>query len=156
MRWFVLVAFALVVVGIRTALVGIDDSALKNAVLYIPTLGAGRGAVSAGYIALRVRGALQDAHCELLPNGLEVDVQQSSIASLKLQGAGMQVRSGRGPTQAVDISVRCLRKGAFFGRSALAFTLHTAAPGNGSANHYPPRTPEDSNPVSLEADGGTP
>lgn len=137
MKWFALV---LVVGGLlgRWAMVSMDDTALRDDVLFSEMLTSTHGDVKAASMVPILEKAIRDRHYELVPDTMRVDVGDSREGTLKIQGAGLQV-AGKGPVRVQDIDIRftCRRPGVFFAKTAVVYHVQTQAPGDGGANHWP-------------------
>ena len=138
MRWLG-IAVVLGVLGARWGMVTMDDTTLRDDVLFLELLTGGtRAGIDAAVIAQQVEFATKQRQCELVPGSLEVDVKDARWGHLEVQGAGMSVQGkGNANIQDIDIQFNCRRPGVFFAKTAAKFRLRTQAPGDGKANHWP-------------------
>ena len=137
MKWLGMI----VVVGglfARWGMITMDDTALRDDILFSEMLTSTRGEVKAASMVPILEKAIRDRHYELVPDTLQVDVADSRDGTLKIQGAGLQV-SGKGPIRVQDIDIRFTvrRKGVFFAKTKAVYHVQTQAPGDGKANHWP-------------------
>lgn len=135
---YLLVALILGGVGARWGMVTMDDATLRDDVLFSDLLTSNRPRVDAAVLAPFIERAIQQRHCELVPDTLKIAVHDAREGTLKVAGAGFQIQGTR-PTKIQDIDIRfdCMRPGTFFAKSKAEFRLRTQAMGEGRANHWP-------------------
>jgi hypothetical protein len=137
MKWL---AMVVIVGGIfaRWGMVTMDDTALRDDVLFSEVLTSTRYEVDAAVMAPFLEKAIRDRHYELVPDTLQIEVSDARDGMLKIEGAGMQIQ-GKGPVRVQDINIRftCRRPGVFFVKTKAVYALATQAPGNGRANRWP-------------------
>jgi hypothetical protein len=137
MKWLLTVA---VIGGIfaRWGMVTMDDTALRDDVLFSEVFTSQRPEVDAAVMVPFLEKAMRERRCELVPDTLQIDVSDARDGVLKIEGAGLAIQ-GKGPTRVQDIQIRftCRRPGVFFVKTSAVYALSTQAPGNGRANHWP-------------------
>ncbi|HEY8209109.1 MAG TPA: hypothetical protein VIG99_16575 [Myxococcaceae bacterium] len=138
--------------GARWGMVTMDDTSLRDDIIFLDLLTSTRPYVDAAVLVPFIEKAVKDRHYELVPDSLQIDVKEARDGTLKVMGAGLQVQ-GKGPTRIQDIDIRfdCRRPGTFFVKTTAQYRLHTEAPGNGKANQWP-RGPDDPSGATLASD----
>ena len=145
MKWL---AMVIVVGGLlaRFFMITMDDTALRDDVLFSELMTSQRQTVDAAILAPEIERLIKLRKCELVPDSLQIDVKDARMGTLSVQGAGLQVQSAnKGPVSIQDIHIqfRCRRPGVFFLKTQAVYSLNTQAYGEGRANHWPRSGGED-------------
>lgn len=134
--------------GARWGMITMDDTALRDDVLFSEMLTSTHSEVNAAALATHVEQATRQRHCELVPDTLQIDVSDARNGTLHVTGAGLQIQ-GKAPTMIQDIDIRfdCRRPGVFFVKTVAKYRLRTQSPSDGRANHWPRRAGEEAAPA---------
>jgi hypothetical protein len=126
----------LVVFLVRLVLSFLEESSLRGDAALAPSLSTAPEVVPAN-VAEAMRRSMRQHDCVEVADSMRVVVGRSDASRpMKVVGSGTGI-SSNAPSQAIDVSFRCRRRGPFFFEKEVTVELRTAAIGDGQGGVYP-------------------